>query len=342
MKYIYGQKISERNKENESYFQCGDFRYRIHPFWAEWPKELDGEEIAAAYCDSRDNVYVLARTKKMPIAVFAPDGSFLRSLRPDFPGRLHGMTINKKDQLLCADDLCHVIFKIDNVSGEVLKVYGTRDKPSDSGYYDAYSAKRKAEGVPDTEFFDFGEQLEMNMETIQRAAPPYNKPTRMIEAPSGELFCSDGYGNAAIHRMTAEGELIRTWGGPGREPGHFRLPHGIWVDRREQVWVADRENSRVQVFTTDGELIGIADGLLRPAELWCDGDIMYIGELDGGVTLCDLDLNIVAQIGYYQSPIKCHGICGNTNADLFFTVNPPCLKMPFYSPCGLIKLERLR
>ncbi len=342
MKQISGQKFALRNRENESYFESGDFRYRIRPFWADWPEEIAGEEIAAAYCDSEDNVYVLARTKKMPIAVFSPEGRFLRSLHPDFPGRLHGLSINSRDELLCADDMCHVIFKIDRMNGQVLHVYGTKNQPSDSGYYDAYVQQRREKGIPDTEFFDFGEQFYTNLETIRRAAPPYNKPTRMIEAPSGELFCSDGYGNAAIHRLDKDGKLLLTWGGPGREPGHFRLPHGLWVDKKEQVWVADRENSRVQVFSVNGELLGILDELFRPAELWCDGEVMYIGELDGGVTMCDLDMNILAQIGYYQSPLKCHGLCGNSRSDLFLTVNPPCLKMPFNSPCGLIKLERLR
>ena len=77
---------------------------------------------------------------------------------------------------------------------------------------------------------------------------PFNKPTDLARAPNGELYISDGYGNSSVHRFTADGTLIQSWGEPGTGPGQFNLPHGVWVDG-DRVYVADRQNNRVQIFT---------------------------------------------------------------------------------------------
>ena len=48
---------------------------------------------------------------------------------------------------------------------------------------------------------------------------PFNRPTRLAVAPSGELYVSDGYGNARVHRLAADGKLVQSWGEPGTQPG---------------------------------------------------------------------------------------------------------------------------
>lgn len=338
---INGEDIALRNKNSLVKFKDKKYSYNIRPFWAEWPTKLNKVQIPAVCCGPEDEVFVLARSKEMPIAVFSDTGKFLYSLKPEFPGHLHGMSINSKGELLCTDDQAHVVFKINSTTGEILHIYGDLNKPSDSGYHDAYGIMRKKQGIPDTEFYDFGKWLDMGLDSIKKTAPPFNKPTWMVEASNGDLFCSDGYGNAAIHHFTKDGNLIKTWGGPGKGIGEFRLPHSLWVDKKYQVWVADRENSRVQIFDTEGNILKVIDGLLRAADFWCDGDLMYIGELDGGITICDLDFNILTQLGYYQSPLRIHSITGNSKGDLFFAVNPPCVEMDFNSPVGLVKLERI-
>lgn len=338
---VYGTDIKSRNKNPGVIFKDNGFSYKIIPFWAEWPKELYKVQIPAVCCGPDDKVFVLARSKEIPIAVFSNKGKFLYSLKPEFPGHLHGMSINSKGELLCTDDQAHVIFKINSNTGKILHIYGKLNKPSDTGYHDAYGLMRKEKGITDAEFYDFCKWLDMGLDSIKKTAPPFNKPTWMVEAPNGDLYCSDGYGNAAIHHFTADGNLIKTWGSPGRGIGQFRLPHSLWVDKKYQVWVADRENSRVQVFSKDGNILKVIGGLLRAADIWCDGNIMYIGELDGGITICDLNFNILAQLGYYQSPLRIHSITGNSKKDLFFAVNPPCVEMDFNSPVGLVKLKRL-
>ena len=83
----------------------------------------------------------------------------------------------------------------------------------------------------------------------QRGGPlraPFNHPADIAIAPNGDIYVADGYGNSSVHRFSAEGKHLMTWGGPGKGRGQFTTPHGIWVDARDRVFVADRENDRVQ------------------------------------------------------------------------------------------------
>lgn len=86
----------------------------------------------------------------------------------------------------------------------------------------------------------------------------FNKPTDVaVERGSGEVYVADGYGNSRIAVFSSSGEYLREWGSAGSQPGQFRVPHGIVIDSRGLVYVADRENSRVQVFTQAGALVTV-------------------------------------------------------------------------------------
>jgi DNA-binding beta-propeller fold protein YncE len=85
---------------------------------------------------------------------------------------------------------------------------------------------------------------------------PFCGTTDIAFAPNGHLFISDGYGNARILEYTADGKRLREWGSKGTGPGEFRLPHGIAVDENGVVYVADRENGRIQRFDSNGKFLG--------------------------------------------------------------------------------------
>jgi DNA-binding beta-propeller fold protein YncE len=120
----------------------------------------------------------------------------------------------------------------------------------------------------------------MDYRTIVRAGPPFNFPTNLALAPTGELYVSDGYGNARIHKFTPEGELLLSWGQPGSGPGQFHVPHGIAVDRHGIVYVADRENCRLQLFDPDGQFIAEWTDVARPCEVFIDQhDDVWVAEL---------------------------------------------------------------
>jgi len=90
------------------------------------------------------------------------------------------------------------------------------------------------------------------------AAPksPFCGTTDIAFAPAGRVFISDGYANARILEYTAQGKRVREWGTPGTGPGEFHLPHGIAIDAQNIIYVADRENGRIQRFNLDGHYIG--------------------------------------------------------------------------------------
>jgi DNA-binding beta-propeller fold protein YncE len=100
---------------------------------------------------------------------------------------------------------------------------------------------------------------------------PFCRCTHVALHPAtGEVFVSDGYGNASVHKYTPDGRLMHSWGEPGNRPGQFNLPHNIATDRDGYVYVADRENSRVQIFSANGKLEDIWTGMARPCGLYID------------------------------------------------------------------------
>src|SRR6185295_9071494 len=142
------------------------------------------------------------------------------------------------------------------LDGKLLMTLGTKGQPSDTGYTGG------------------------NLTSIKRGAGPFNRPTRLAVAPNGDLYVSDGYGNARIHRFSAKGELLRSWGEPGTEPAQFNLPHSVWVHTDGRVFVCDRENDRVQIFSPDGELLTIWTNVTRPGDLLIDADgHVFVGEM---------------------------------------------------------------
>ncbi|MEX0712237.1 MAG: 6-bladed beta-propeller, partial [Pirellulales bacterium] len=86
------------------------------------------------------------------------------------------------------------------------------------------------------------------------------------------LYVTDGYGNARVHKFTPDGRLMLSWGEPGSGPGQFNLPHGIAVDSQGRVYVADRENSRLQIFSGEGRFLSEWTDLARPMQVCIDRD----------------------------------------------------------------------
>ncbi|MBV9505482.1 MAG: hypothetical protein JO323_10835, partial [Acidobacteriia bacterium] len=98
------------------------------------------------------------------------------------------------------------------------------------------------------------------------AFPTLCGTTDVTFGPNGRLFISDGYGNARILEYNSAGQRIRVWGSAGNGPGQFVIPHGIANDGRV-LYVADRQNARVQRFDLDGHYLGEWTHLGRPFAL---------------------------------------------------------------------------
>jgi streptogramin lyase len=210
--------------------------------------------------------------------VFDREGNLLTSWGEGFFNRAHGSAIGPDGSLWCTDDRNHIVAKF-TPEGKPLMTLGTKGQPSDTGYIRT---------------FDFWESLAR----IERGAPPFNRPTGVALTPSGEIYISDGYGNARVHKFSPEGKLLFSWGEPGGAPGQFRLPHNIWLDRQGRVWIADRENSRIQIFTPQGEFISEWTDVIRPTDIFIDDEeTVYVSELCLRVSIFTIDGKLLARWG---------------------------------------------
>ncbi|HTE16880.1 MAG TPA: peptidyl-alpha-hydroxyglycine alpha-amidating lyase family protein, partial [Armatimonadota bacterium] len=231
---------------------CGN--YTVQAGWEGLPMGWSFVEVAGVATDAEDRVSVFNRGAH-PVIVFDRDGRFLRSWGEGVFVRPHGITVGPDGAVYCVDDADHTVRKF-TPEGELLLTLGASGRASDTG----------AAGV--------------DYRTIRRAGPPFHFPTNLALAPSGEMYVTDGYGNARVHKFSPEGRLLLSWGEPGEGPGQFHLPHGIAVDPEGRVYVADRENSRLQIFNSDGKCLAEWTDVARPCQVFVDADgLVYVAEL---------------------------------------------------------------
>ena len=276
----------------------GEHTYRVDEDWARLPQGID-VMAASVTVDSKDNVYCFSRVKEHPVVVFDRDGNFLRSWGAGLFAFPHTIRADADDNLWLVDrDLGQMLHF--TTAGKLLRTIGTRGFRSETGV------------APD----DFRSDAYRD---VTHGGGPFNLPTDIDLAPSGDMFVSDGYGNARVHKFDAAGKHVTSWGEPGALPGQFRLPHGVWVDRRGRVLVADRENDRIQVFDQEGRLLGVwPTRLIGPAVMYVDErDVVYVVEHNGGlVSVLTLDGERLAQWGE-PAFRSCHGIWGDSRGDLY-------------------------
>jgi sugar lactone lactonase YvrE len=213
------------------------------------------------------------------------------------------------------DDGDHCVRKF-TPEGKQVMMIGTSGKPSDTGYD--------------------GKSL-----TSIKGGGPFNRPTDIAVAANGDLYVSDGYGNARVHRFSADGKLIQSWGEPGAGPGQFMLVHGVGVSPDNRVFVCDRENDRIHIYSLDGKLLDMWTHVQRPTDVSFDKDgRVYVSELwwrvgqkshtngpikhdlPGGVRVLDLEGNVLLHwcSGDREAPgcfVAPHTICVDSRGDLY-------------------------
>jgi sugar lactone lactonase YvrE len=133
---------------------------------------------------------------------------------------------------------------------------------------------------------------------------PFHRCTHTALSPRGELYVSDGYGNARVHKYAPDGKLLLSWGEPGTDPGQFNIPHNICCDAEGWVYVADRENHRVQVFDGNGRYETQWNNMHRPSGLCMqrgERPRFYVGEIGGGLGV-NYDMpNIGPRVSIYNA-----------------------------------------
>ncbi len=262
----------------------GDYQYEHVSGWGKGPEGRKLGVVSGQAADSRNRLFVVDREPDPAIVVFDREGRFLSAWGEDVFTQPHDIWISPDDKVYISDCGDHTI-RICTTEGEVLQTLGTPGTPGEPG-------------------------------------TPFNRPTRAVGSPSGEIFVSDGYGQHRVHRFSAEGELIASWGERGPEPGKFGLVHSVFVDQQGRVLIADREpNHCIQVFDVDGNLLDRWKGRTAPCGLFVDNDgTVFVAEghsinlfTSSGEFLSHVPLEISPDSAGHGS----HSVCVDSHGDLY-------------------------
>jgi peptidylglycine monooxygenase len=254
----------------------GDFLYDVFRPWGVLPTAWTFGLVSHVAVDSKDRVYFYQR-KDPPILVFDRDGNFLSGWGDGRLRDAHGIYAGADGHLYVCNRDEHEVLKV-TPEGKIVLALGHRGRPA--------------------------------------LQAPFNHPADVALAPNGDIYVADGYGNSAIHRFSAEGKHLGSWGAPGAGPGQFTTPHGIWVDSRERILVADRENNRVQLFSPEGDFYGEWTDLFHPMDIYVDrAGTVYVTDQIPRITMYSPEGRMLAR----GRPVTmgAHGVWGDSRGNLY-------------------------
>jgi streptogramin lyase len=210
-----------------------------------------------------ENGHLLVLTRgAQPFFEFDENGKFVRAFGDGLFTRAHGVRLDREGNIWATDVGAHVVYKL-TPQGQVLLTLGTKGQ---AGEWNESAGSRKL-----------------------------NQPNDVAIARNGDFFVVQGHtpgpqGDARVLKFDKTGKFIKSWGGKGKGPGQFEVAHGIAIDAQGLLWVADRENQRIQIFDADGSFVRE----LKYAGLPCSLDIgrQYIYMVNGFAgQILQLDLN---------------------------------------------------
>lgn len=116
----------------------------------------------------------------------------------------------------------------------------------------------------------------------------FNAPNDVLVAPNGDIFVADGHSantDNRIVKFNSRGEYLMEWGSVGAEAGEFRVPHALAMDSQGRLFVADRGNSRIQLFDQQGNHISTWTQFGRPSDLYIDAnDMLYAADSESNTS----------------------------------------------------------
>ncbi len=240
--------------------------------WAKLPKGWNFGETSGVATDKQDNVWVFTRGMH-PVMQFDRTGKFLQAW-PDIKiVSSHGIRVDPDGNVWLIDVKGHVVIKC-NTEGRVLMIVGNRQGVA--GNNDSKDA--------------------------------FNEPTGIAFDKQGNFYVSDGYVNARVIKFNKDGEYITHWGKKGTGDGEFNLVHDVCFDSQERLYVADRNNQRIQIFDTNGKFLGkwtdigapwgIAYSAKENCIYMCDG-------VNNRIVKLNMDGQVIGTLsGYGKSPGK--------------------------------------
>ena len=231
------------------------------------PAGINMGAAAAVAFDSKGHLFVLSRGAQ-PLTEFDADGKFIRSFGEGLFTRSHGLRIDAAGNIWATDVGGHVVYKL-NPQGQVLLTLGTK-----------------------------GQKGEWNAATHL-----LNEPNDLAIGRNGDIFIVQGHtpgamGDPRVLKFDKNGAFIKSWGGKGKEPGKFDVAHGIAIDPKGLLWVADRENQRIEVFDADGKFIRELKYAGLPCSLAIGNQYIYmVNGFAGQLLRLDLQGKVLAATG---------------------------------------------
>lgn len=206
--------------------------HKVVPNWAQLPKGWNFGECSGVDIDKEDNVWIFNRGKRAVIQLDR-NGKVLQAWE-DLPVKSsHGIRIGPDGNVWAVDVAAHTLFTF-STAGRILQVIGLPG--GNAGTMDSKDG--------------------------------FNRPTGVSFGRNGDVYVSDGYVNSRVVRFDKDGVYRKHWGKKGAADGEFNLVHDVAVDNRGRVYVADRENHRVQVFDADGNFMAKWTGFGSPWGLY--------------------------------------------------------------------------
>lgn len=250
----------------------GDYLYECLHDWGTLP---DGHQYGGAShgvaVDSNGLVYVSHHGAPGSVFVFDAEGKFVRSMAKQFESAGHGIDIRREGDeefiYLSMNNFTDGFAKLD-MKGDLVWHKGKETIARDSGLYEKRNARFRA--------------------------------TNSSFTPDGGYHLGDGYGSGYVHHYDKHDNYVASFGGSGTDDGKFRTPHGQWLDDRDgtpKIAVCDRANARLQFFDLNGSYLSKLDGMLFPADIDIQGDVMLVPDLHCRITLLDKDNKVITQLG---------------------------------------------
>jgi hypothetical protein len=214
------------------------------PEFLKLPEGMNFGEVPGVAVNSKGHVFVFTRSNTATGPAYAPaagqllefaaSGEFLREIGKGLYGwaEAHTVRIDKDDNIWAIDKGSDMVIKF-NQAGRVTMVFGRRSESSD-----------------DAKPWDRG--LNPPLPAVDGL---FRQPTDVAWDSQGNIYITDGYVNSRVAKYDKNGDWVKSWGDKGTQPGQFRIPHAIVIDRNDNIYVGDRTNRRVQVFDTEGKFL---------------------------------------------------------------------------------------